>query len=216
MKIYYYNVEKLSDKSVYSKYYEMMDEDRKNKIDRINQEDKKMQSLAAGILIQHIRKTEKEDSKILIDKYNKPSFEDGKIKFNISHSDKYAVAVVSDYEIGIDTEDVKRKNKFTMKERRIVNTCFAPKEQKYIYDIGTEQGKLQRFFRVWTIKEAYVKMEGTGMIRPFYTFEVDFEEERPKIIADKETMITEMKIGISNLVSVCHNINDNEYTIEKL
>lgn len=54
------------------------------------------------------------------------------------------------------------------------------------------------------------------MIRPFYTFEVDFEEERPKIIADKETMITEMKIGISNLVSVCHNINDNEYTIEKL
>ena len=103
-----------------------------------------------------------------------------------------------------------------MKERRIVNTCFAPKEQKYIYDIGTEQGKLHRFFRVWTIKEAYVKMEGTGMIRPFYTFEVDFEEERPKIIADKETMITEMKIGISNLVSVCHNINDNEYTIEKL
>lgn len=44
MKIYYYNVEKLSDKSVYSKYYEMMDEDRKNKIDRINQEDKKAKS----------------------------------------------------------------------------------------------------------------------------------------------------------------------------
>lgn len=111
---------------------------------------------------------------------------------------------------------LKERISLLWKKEGLFNTCFAPKEQKYIYDIGTEQGKLQRFFRVWTIKEAYVKMEGTGMIRPFYTFEVDFEEERPKIIADKETMITEMKIGISNLVSVCHNINDNEYTIEKL
>lgn len=216
MKIYYYNIDKLLDKSIYSEYYEIMEDDRKNKIDRIKQEDKKLQSLAAGILIQHIRKTEKENSMIIVDKYNKPSFEDNKIKFNVSHSSGYAVAAVSNYEIGIDTEDVKRKNKFTMKERRIVNSCFAPKEQKYIYDIGTEQGKLERFFRVWTIKEAYVKMEGTGMIRPFYTFEVDFEEKSPRIIADKETMITELKIGTSNLVSVCHNIKDNEYFIEEL
>lgn len=50
MKIYYYNVEKLSDKSVYSKYYEMMDEDRKNKIDRINQEDKKCKVLQLEFL----------------------------------------------------------------------------------------------------------------------------------------------------------------------
>lgn len=43
-----------------------------------------------------------------------------KLNLTYQHSNKYAVAVVSDYEIGIDTEDVKRKNKFTMKERRIV------------------------------------------------------------------------------------------------
>lgn len=58
MKIYTIS-RKLSDKSVYSKYLMKIGEDRKNKIDRINQEDKKMQSLAAGILIQHIRKLKK-------------------------------------------------------------------------------------------------------------------------------------------------------------
>lgn len=216
MKIYYFNVDGLRDKRKFNEYYNLMSEDRKQKIDRIVPKDKKRQSLGAGIILQHIRNTENIDGNVVVNKYNKPSFEKGEVEFNISHSKNYVVAAVSEYPIGIDTEDVERKKEFSMIERRIVKTNFTPSEQDYIYNIPSEKGKLQRFFRVWTIKEAYLKMEGTGILRPLYTFEINFEEQRPKILSDRECNITEFRIGESNIVAVCHNKNDDEYTIEEV
>lgn len=216
MKIYYINIEGLKDKKKFNEYYNLMQKDRKQKIDRISVTNAKRQSLGAGILIEHIKKTENINGGIIVNKNNKPAFENGEIEFNISHSKNYVVAAVSKYPIGIDTEDIKRKTEFSMAERRIVNTQFAPKEQEYILNSSSEKRMLWKFFRVWTIKEAYLKMEGTGIVRPLYTFEVDFDEECPKILSDEECKITEFKIGTGNIVSVCHNKKDNEYTMEEI
>ncbi len=47
----------------------------------------------------------------------------------------------------------------------------APAELSYLLD-APEPERLQRFYRLWTAKEAYVKYLGTGLTRPLSSFSV--------------------------------------------
>lgn len=75
--------------------------------------------------------------------------------FNISHSGDFVAIVFSNQEIGVDVEEMKEIN---VKEL----TCYLhPDERKWIME-NTEY--LNRFYYVWTRKEAFFKANGTGLI----------------------------------------------------
>jgi 4'-phosphopantetheinyl transferase len=88
------------------------------------------------------------------------------IAFNLSHTrGLVAVAVGSYGAIGVDVERVEQaKADFTVAE-----TYFAPAETALLRRTP-EADRPSCFFRLWTLKEAYVKAVGAGLAAPLDTF----------------------------------------------
>ena len=98
------------------------------------------------------------DYEIIYNEYNKPYLKNEKIYFNISHSNGTIVLVISDKEIGVDVEY------FVYKES-VVRKYFTNNEQN---EIQNSTNKVYDFTRIWVMKEAFVKMKGTGLSKTFY------------------------------------------------
>lgn len=97
--------------------------------------------------------------------HGKPSLaEHPEIKYNMSHADGIAVCLVSDRECGVDCEGVRpyRPN--------VVRRSFSESEKLLIENADENQRDLL-FFRLWTLKEAYVKAIGIGISYPLNTVE---------------------------------------------
>lgn len=97
--------------------------------------------------------------------YNKPYFEDEKVRFNISHSGNIVVCILSEVcEVGIDIESIDSINiddfKFQMTNLEI---------QRIIYSDNIKHA----FFEYWTQKEAVLKACGKGLSIPLKSFEVN-------------------------------------------
>lgn len=107
-------------------------------------------TLAGRILLKKMIKRlyGKEDFKLYYNENGKPLCDF--CYFNISHSGDYAVCAVSEREIGADIEKIKE---FKKRERYML---FSAEETDYINECDSEN----RFFTLWTMKEAYVKAIG--------------------------------------------------------
>jgi 4'-phosphopantetheinyl transferase len=79
------------------------------------------------------------------------------IKFSVSHVDQLAmVAVSSSLEVGIDVENIDQ----SLSPDLVDNFCHSD-EQSSLRSLPTPQ-RTREFIRLWTLKEAYTKMVGTG------------------------------------------------------
>lgn len=89
-------------------------------------------------------------------------------RFNLSHSDGIAACIVSGRECGIDCERIKpyRIN--------VLRRILSEKEQKMFEDTPKSKRDLL-FFRLWTLKESYIKAIGTGLTFPMSKAEFSFE-----------------------------------------
>ncbi len=102
----------------------------------------------------------------------KPYIKNSDIFFNISHSDEYVVLAQSKSEIGVDIQKHKNQN------LDVARRFFA--ESEYLY-LQTVNDKNKEFFRLWTLKESYMKALGTGFSLPMCDFEIKFEKSIPEI-----------------------------------
>lgn len=97
------------------------------------------------------------DIEIIKNNNGKPFINEKNIFFSISHADNFVVCALSTKDIGIDVEKVKEVNLKAME-------LFATEKEKDY--ITNSLDKLEeRFFRIYTLKEAYVKMQGTDLTR---------------------------------------------------
>jgi 4'-phosphopantetheinyl transferase len=84
---------------------------------------------------------------------------DQPLHFNLSHTQNLAaLAVTREAAVGVDVEKIKPVDHV----RGLAERCFADEEIGYVFD-GDQNALLQRFFKVWTLKEAYLKARGCGM-----------------------------------------------------
>ena len=90
----------------------------------------------------------------LYNEHGAPYLEDGPY-FSISHCKQGIAVAVSDTPIGIDIETIRPLNE------GLVHKAMNLQEQA---QIATAANPAQEFIRLWTRKEAYVKMQGTGII----------------------------------------------------
>ena len=90
----------------------------------------------------------------LYNEHGAPYLEDGPY-FSISHCKQGIAVVVSDSPVGIDIEGLRSVDEGLV--RKTMNT----QEQAQIAAAANPE---QEFIRLWTRKEAYVKMQGTGII----------------------------------------------------
>lgn len=101
------------------------------------------------------------------DTYNVSDSEVKAMYFNISHSGEYAVAAVSEYEIGIDIEKIRPYR------NGVAKRCFSEKEKELLQN-RNEKEKI--FFYIWTLKEAYLKATGEGITRDLSGVETYYNE----------------------------------------
>ena len=111
------------------------------------------------------------NSDIIIDtnEYGKPFLKNyPNFYFNVSHTRNAVVVCVAAYPIGVDIERVKKA------KPDIAKRFFTTDEQQYVF----EKNDLidERFFEIWTKKEAYIKCLGKGLSIPLNSFSVLYDK----------------------------------------
>jgi 4'-phosphopantetheinyl transferase len=160
----------------FQEFYDYISEDRRKKADSYKlKQDWKLSVLASfqlerlleGMGVKKpIRYTTTPGGKPLLDMENTEK----EIYFSISHSGNFATAVVSDkYSVGIDVEDVTSKKRDLNKLMKVADKYFLPEEIELINQAtgGDERALPGAFYRIWTMKEAYMKAIGKPLLEVF-------------------------------------------------
>ncbi|MCM1174122.1 MAG: 4'-phosphopantetheinyl transferase superfamily protein [Blautia sp.] len=111
------------------------------------------------------------------------------LHFSLSHSGGYALCSMGGQELGSDIERV-RPGKLHVAER-----FFAEEEKAWLYRANLREERESRMFRIWTMKESFLKATGLGMSLPLRDFTVCIEEDEK--------------------VSLHHALNNNTYYIKE-
>ena len=169
MKFYQYNIRDLSDES-YIHYYSLMNEEKKRRLDRFRFEDDKKRTVVGEMLARQAISdwcgVPEEKIVFEITEHDKPYAKDLNVEFNISHSADMVVCVVDTNPIGVDIEKIRPV------DLNMVKRIFSDEEIGYIfggvpdiedYNHYLNDAILQRFFELWTKKEAHGKLVGKGL-----------------------------------------------------
>ncbi len=97
------------------------------------------------------------------------------IRFNLSHTDGLiACAVVLNQDIGVDVEDMERREI----SLETADRFFSETEVRDLHQVA-ENKKRDRFFDYWTLKESYIKARGMGLSLPLEQFSFHLSENEP-------------------------------------
>ena len=210
MEVYYFDIEPLRNKAAFEAQLEKITEGRLERIEKSQSTADKLRLMGSGLLINFIKTKYFVDSDVAVDKHGKPYFVNSDLKFNISHSGRYVVAAVSDFEVGIDIQKKKAD------KHRIAEKNFLQGECAYINAGANDEERHQRFCEVWTLKEAYIKNIGMGLRKPLNSFEIMFRPEGPVIRNLTEYRYTQFMMNDKYIVSICRDINDEGFEISEV
>ncbi len=102
-------------------------------------------------------------------RYGKPYLKDNEsVFFNISHCEGLGVFIIDDAEVGIDAENFRQWNS------RVAKRVFSDREMELLKN---SKNKNEIFFRLWTLKESFVKAIGVGISYPMKTCEFDILDD---------------------------------------
>ena len=153
---------------------------RQEKIRAMKMPGAKRLSLGAGLLLAHgLEQLGIREQQAVLEyrKNGKPYLKDyPEIYFNLSHSGTMAMAVFADVETGCDIEQTGRGRE------QVARRFFTPQEQEYLGHAGDESAWAQAFCRIWTMKEAFLKVTGEGARIPLTDFCVHPEADPVTVV----------------------------------
>ncbi|MDO5852050.1 MAG: 4'-phosphopantetheinyl transferase superfamily protein [Methanobacteriaceae archaeon] len=163
--IYYTNVSNININNIPS----FIPQNNKEKINSYQFDKDKKLSLGAQLLLFYGLKQEKIINPIFKKgKYEKPYCSNYNIHFNISHSGIYSACVINKTPVGIDIEKIDKtidlniaKNFFNKKEYESIKESSDPKDT---------------FFKLWVLKESYMKQTGLGFNLPLDKFSIILDD----------------------------------------
>jgi len=120
-----------------------------------------------------------------IDIHRKPSerpeilhpTENGGLRFNLSHSGAQALVALSRGPVGVDIERIKSVRPVHQLARRF----FTPAEATNL-DSLAEDAQILGFFRLWVLKEAYLKAAGVGVPEGLSQCEIALDAEGARVV----------------------------------
>ncbi len=157
MQIYQGKISEFSEEE-FNKAFDLLSEERKNAVLRMRFEKDRKRSVLGEYLarvgISAQTGTPAKDIKILRTENGKPFCENLNIHFSIAHSKDMVICAVHDFPVGIDVEFIRpldlRVTRFACTERDL-DFINSGKDQKEIELL---------FFKLWTAKEAFIKLHG--------------------------------------------------------
>lgn len=150
------------------------------RLQRLRVADKRRQFLAAQADLRRVlgryRDRGPAEIRFAYGEHGKPWLpDDPDVGFNLSHSGALAVvAVARGLELGVDLEHTARQRPFL----RLSQRYFHPAEHAWLAARPTERLAAD-FYRVWTLKEAYLKAIGTGLTVSPSSFRIDLDHQHP-------------------------------------
>ncbi len=109
-------------------------------------------------------KLQNSDIVFALNKYGKPYLINyPNYYFSISHTNNAIAIAFSESQIGIDIERIQNA------DLRIARRFYCEKEKEYIYKAPNNIN--ERFYEIWTRKEAYIKYIGKGLSIPLNSFD---------------------------------------------
>lgn len=159
VKVYIADATALKDEQLYRRLYMSLDVSRRAKTDRFRFEKDKRLSVAAGALLQKALQMENVlEPSIDITPNGKPYLVgEENLYFNLSHSEEMVMCAISEKEVGCDVE------KKTVLDRRLAEYVMTEYELDRIYALERDTEQQEMFFRLWTLKESYMKATGLGI-----------------------------------------------------
>ena len=125
------------------------------KYTRYKREEDARQELVCGILLRKYLGVWK-TGQVGYGKDGKPFLLKRQWKFNLSHSGVWVALGISDAEIGVDIERIRRYHSATARK------LFTEEEQVMLEQVESEEARNALFTRLWTEWEAVLKLEGSG------------------------------------------------------
>ena len=149
------------------KAYDGLSASRKAHIDRLRQPKDKRRSLTGELLVQRLLADRFgiRDARLNRRENGQPYLTGCSLYVSISHCENMVACAVSNEPVGIDLEKIRPI------DRKLCRHVCLPEEKTYVlgdYPEDTvgecrDEKVLERFFEIWTAKEAYFKKCGTGI-----------------------------------------------------
>ncbi len=114
------------------------------------------------------------------DSYGKPFLVGGKRHFNISYSKNKLVIATDNAPIGVDIEYMKEIDDIDS-----LAAHFSPEEKNALYQLENSE-KIKLFYRLWVLKESYIKAVGKGFSCPLNSFYIEMKNTSATLIYTNE------------------------------
>ncbi|MEG1141603.1 MAG: 4'-phosphopantetheinyl transferase superfamily protein [Bacilli bacterium] len=195
MEILYRNIKTLTMKK-YRDLLNTIKDEKKNQIIKIKNINSKKRSLLGELLFKELLSNKSlsyDKIDIYINNFGKPIIKNRKVFFNISHSHDYSVCAISNNNIGIDIEKIRKVN---------INVIYQfATENEIIYITKNENEIYNKLFEIYTLKEAYFKCLGTNLN---YIKEVEFLIKNNNVLCSDQNISAKIYYNIYGyIISTC-------------
>ena len=212
-KVYFIDINNMKKTFSFEEIYSKVPLYRKNKVDKLKFEDDKWLSLAAEyLLMKGLEELNVDYSKIEIGfvENNKPILKNcpQELYFNLSHSGDMAMCIIADSEVGCDIQKMTDKEDYI----KIAQRFFHPEEIQMIEN-AREDEKRELFYRIWALKESFIKATGKGFRTTLKDFRVSLKNDKPQVFINDKLeniyQLEEIKVGNSDYKSAICILNQN-------
>ena len=145
-----------------SSYLEQLPDEQVERIRKFRRWQDQHASLFGKLLLikglEHFDVDHQDISQLQYTEYGKPYLE-GKVRFNIAHSNEYVLCIVAENcNVGIDVEYINRDIEINDFER-----IFSDREW---HEIHQSDDPVDAFYFYWSLKESVIKADGRGLSAP--------------------------------------------------
>lgn len=207
MELYKVNINNKLDEKLKEKLLSCVSAEKRNKINGYKNEADKLRSLMSETLIRSIicNKYKINNNDILYEYniYGKPELK-GKCDFffNISHSGSWVFAGIDSKPIGVDIEEIILIDYISISKR-----FFTEDECRWLLSQNVKN-RIKCFYKLWTIKESYLKMIGKGLSVPLNSFSIIFDHDDNVLLKHTDNSKIEANIKLYDVggdytIAVC-------------
>lgn len=183
--------------------------DRQNRIAKLRMFDDVHRSVIAELLIRSLIIDQLDianhDIKFGENTYHKPSLQSHPtFEFNLSHSGEWVACAIDHHCVGIDIEQMLNSN------LDIAKRFFTPREYDDLIRRDTAEQRTH-FYKLWTLKESYIKAVGKGLHIPLNSFSMDINDRNEITMVKEENDTTyffnTLQVNSDYMLSVCSTTN---------
>lgn len=164
--------------TLYQDLYRRAVPERRQRADRYLRREDGLRCLAAGELLRETveRALGITEFTVVKDPGGKPRIAgQDRFHYNLSHSGDRVVIAWGDGPVGVDVQQMR----MDPGKEELARSFFTPEEQAFIFE--SPESRAERFYRVWTGKESYLKYLGTGLKKSLSSFSILSPEISPML-----------------------------------